>query len=218
MTNREQAIEQNLGLVRTCANRFRGKGIEYDDLYQAGCMGLVKAVDGFDESRGLRFSTYAVPVILGEIRRLFRDGGNIKVSRTIKEQFFKANRARDAFMKRHGREPTISELAVEMNITMEMAGEIVAAAQPVVSLTESGEEGGGQFDIPVPSVEEEMGDILSLKEVVNTLPEEEQKLITLRYFRGKTQTQTAQILGLTQVQVSRKEKKILLNMRAKLTG
>ena len=111
MDNREQAIESNMGLVHACAKRFRGRGIEYDDLVQAGCLGLVKAVDHFDEGRGLQFSTYAVPVILGEMRRLFRDGGAIKVGRALKELSLKAARACNEFSLREGRQPTISELA-----------------------------------------------------------------------------------------------------------
>lgn len=109
--DREQRICDNIGLVHSCARRFMSRGIEYDDLFQAGCMGLVKAADGFEEERGLKFSTYAVPVILGEIRRLFRDGGTVKVSRSLKELSMRASRERDAFTAREGREPTIGELA-----------------------------------------------------------------------------------------------------------
>ena len=108
---RSRMIEENIGLVHACAHRFKGKGLEYDDLFQAGCMGLVKATDAFDSERGVRFSTYAVPVILGEMRRLFRDGGTVKVSRSLKELSMKAARQRDQFAKEHGREPTVSELA-----------------------------------------------------------------------------------------------------------
>ena len=111
MFDRELAVRDNLGLVRSCASRFRGKGTDYDDLYQAGCMGLVKAAANYDESLGFRFSTYAVPVILGEIKRLFRDGGSFRVSRSLKELGLKARNARERFILEKGREPAVSELA-----------------------------------------------------------------------------------------------------------
>ena len=118
-TDRSKTIEANLGLVHACAHKFKGKGIEYDDLFQAGCMGLVKATDAFDTQRGVRFSTYAVPVILGEMRRLFRDGGTVKVSRSLKELSMKVTRQREQFAKRQGREPTVSELAELLEVTQE---------------------------------------------------------------------------------------------------
>ena len=116
---RQKTIEENIGLVHACAHRFQGKGIEYDDLFQAGCMGLVKATDAFDTGRGVRFSTYAVPVILGEMRRLFRDGGTVKVSRSLKELGMKLNRCREQFAREHGREATITELAQQLQVTQE---------------------------------------------------------------------------------------------------
>ena len=154
---RGEFIEKNLGLVHSCAGRFKGRGIEYDDLFSAGCMGLVKAYDGFDGSRGLCFSTYAVPVILGEIKKLFRDGGTVKVSRSLKEL------------------------------------------------------------IPEESCEETVSDLLSLKSVLGTLTKEERTLIYLRFFKNKTQSETARVLHTTQVQISRKERKILAAMREQLT-
>ena len=133
--NREQTIESNIGLVHACARRFKGKGIEYDDLFQAGCMGLVKATDAFDSQRGVRFSTYAVPVILGEIRRLFRDGGTVKVSRSLKELSLKAAREREHFTQKEGREPTISELSSLMEVPEETLVEALGASAPPLSLT-----------------------------------------------------------------------------------
>ena len=215
---REETIANNLGLVHSCAHRFTGRGIEYDDLFQAGCMGLVKAADAFDESRGVRFSTYAVPVILGEMRRLFRDGGSVKVSRSIKELSIRVMRQREQLSLRFGREPTMAELSNELGIPQEQVVEAVCAAAPPVSLTENEEEGGGQIDVPVDSPEDLLSDILSLRQVIGRLEERDQKLITLRYFSGMTQVQTAQRLGMTQVQVSRREKKILLSLRAELSG
>ena len=216
LLGREEMIEQNLGLVHLCAHRFKGRGIEYDDLFQAGCMGLIKATDAFDESRGVKFSTYAVPVILGEMRRLFRDGGSVKVGRTLKEQSLKATRIRENFLTKEGREPTVSEIAEALGTDEETAAMAVSASIPPMSLTENEEEGGGQFDIPVQSHEEGIADLLSLEEVMTTLEERDRKLIQLRYFKNQTQTQTAEVLGMTQVQVSRREKKILLMMRQKL--
>ena len=144
MNEREQTICGNMGLVHTCARRFIGRGIEYDDLVQAGSMGLVKAVDGFDVSRGLKFSTYAVPVILGEIRRLFRDGGTVKVSRSLKELSMRVSRERDAFCLREGREPTVCELAERLGIEREQAAQALGAALPALSLTRSDDESNGE--------------------------------------------------------------------------
>lgn len=215
---REEVIKNNMGLVHSCAHRFKGRGIEYDDLFQAGCMGLVKAADAFDPDRGFRFSTYAVPVILGEMRRLFRDGGTVKVSRTLKELSMKVTRERENYSQKHGREPTISELAEIMEIDPMDISEAVGASLPPISLTESDDMGGGQLDIAIESHEEELADIISLKDMISVLPAQERQLIILRYFGNKTQSETAKALGMTQVQVSRKEKKILGRLRNSLTG
>ncbi len=216
--DRDTLITENLGLVHTCAHRFSGKGIEYEDLFQAGCMGLVKAFDAFDTERGVRFSTYAVPVILGEIRRLFRDGGTVKVSRTLKELSMKTAREREAFALKEGREPTIKELAQRLCVTEEEVTEAVCAAAPVVSLTAGEDNGGGQEDIPVESPEEQISERLSVIQAVSTLDERDRALVRLRYYENKTQSQTAAVLGMTQVQVSRREKKILGILRAELNG
>lgn len=218
LQKRDEVVENNLGLVHSCAHRFKGRGIEYDDLYQAGCMGLIKAADAFDYSRGVRFSTYAVPVILGEMRRLFRDGGTVKVSRTLKELSLKVTRERERFAQQTGREPTVGELADQMGLDPAEVSEALGASLPPVSLTEADDDGGGQYDIPVVSHEEEISDILSLKSVVSSLQPNDRRLIVLRYFCNKTQTETAQTLGMTQVQVSRREKKILSALRKELTG
>ncbi len=206
-------IEENLGLVHLCANRFRGRGIEYDDLYGAGCIGLLKAAKGFDENRGVRFSTYAVPVILGEIKRLFRDGGAIKVSRSTKELSMKVTRIREQYLLKEGREPTISELA---RLTEKDESDIVEAlgvSLPLISLTETLDDSMGQTDIPVEAPDAEISDLLSLKQVMHELDAKDRKLIYLRYFSNKTQTETARELEMTQVQVSRREKKLLSQMR-----
>lgn len=216
-TRRESFIEHNLGLVHSCAGRFRGRGIEYDDLYSAGCIGLVKACDNFDEERGVRFSTYAVPVILGEIKKLFRDGGTVKVSRSLKELGLRVQAAREHHMKVCGVEPTLSQLAEELGEPTENITLAIQAAQPAMSLTpENAEDGEHQLDIPVESPEEMLSDRISLAEVIETLPEEDKKLIRLRFYGNKTQSETAKVLHTTQVQISRRERKILLLLRRRL--
>ena len=217
-TKREEIISGNLGLVHACAHRFKGRGIEYDDLFQAGCMGLCKAADAFDEGRGVRFSTYAVPVILGEMRRLFRDGGAVKVSRTLKELSIKINREREQLAGSLGRDPSVTEIAGAMGLEEEQVVEALCAASPPLSLTESQDDGGGQIDLPVESPEDLLSDVISLKQVVGSLEPNDRKLIVLRYFSGKTQVKTAQGDGMTQVQVTRRVKKILTALRRELTG
>lgn len=216
--NRDALISDNLGLVHACANRFRGKGIDYDDLFSAGCLGLVKAADGFRPELGFAFSTYAVPAVLGEIRRLFRDGGAIKISRSLKERARTASRIREELTNALDREPTLRELAEKMGVSEFEMAELVNLASPVVSLTELDEAGGGQTDIPVASGEEEIQNSLALGEVLRKLPATDRRLIELRYYKGFTQMKTAEALGLSQVQVSRRERSILLEMRKRLTG
>ena len=213
IADRDEMIQQNMGLVHACAHKFKGRGIEYEDLFQAGCMGLIKATDAFDESRGVRFSTYAVPVILGEMRRLFRDGGTVKVSRTLKELSLKAVRTKERLSIEMGREPTVSELASALDLEVSAVVEALSAATPALSLTGSDEEGAPQIDLPVQSPEEELSDRISLRQVLSLLEKKDQMLIRLRYFQGKTQVETARALDRTQVQVSRREKKILLRLR-----
>lgn len=209
--------EENLGLVHLCANRFRGRGIEYDDLYSAGCIGLLKAAEAFDSERGVKFSTYAVPVILGEIKRLFRDGGAVKVSRSLKELSLKTVRTREEMSKKLGREPTISELSRQLDTDECTIAEALAVSMPPVSLTDSTDENGSQIDIAVPSPDIEIGDTLALRQVLELMEPKDRELIFLRYYKGQTQSATAKKLGMTQVQVSRREKKLLSFMREQLT-
>lgn len=216
-TRRESFIEQNLGLVHSCAGRFRGRGLEYDDLYSAGCMGLIKAYDGFDETRGVCFSTYAVPVILGEIKKLFRDGGTVKVSRSLKELSLRINAAREHHRKLCGTEPTLSQLSEELGESVENITLAIQAAQPALSLTpENREDDDHQMDIPVESPEEELTDKIGLAEVLESLPEQDRLLIKLRFYANRTQSETAKLLHTTQVQISRRERKILKLMRIRL--
>ena len=216
---REEFIQRNLGLARTCAGRFTGRGIDYEDLYAAGCLGLVKACDGFDPARGVCFSTYAVPVILGEIKKLFRDGGAVKVSRSIKELGLKINAERERRLKQSGIEPSVNQLAQALGSTPEQVAMAIQAAMPVVSLTPAEtEDGNREWDVPVESPEEKLSERISLREVIDRLPPQDRLLIRLRFFGGKTQSETARVLHTTQVQISRRERKILQWMRRELTG
>ena len=215
---RDELISNNLGLVHSCANKFRNRGIEYDDLYSAGCLGLVKAADGFDETLGYRFSTYAVPAILGEIKRLFRDGGAVKVSRSLKEKSREAVRLRDELSVSLGREPTVSELSERLGINEFETVELLNITVPPVSLTATDEEGERQIDIPVDFGEEQIHNSIALREIIGKMPESDRRLIELRYYKGLTQTVTAEKLGLSQVQVSRRERLLLQEMRRKMTG
>ena len=213
---REKIITENMGLVHSCAGKFKGKGIEYDDLFQAGCVGLVKAADGFEPERGFAFSTYAVPVILGEIRRIFRDGGTVKVGRMLKEKSRLAMLERERLTRINDREPTMSELAESLGLDLQETAHILNAAMPAFSLTPEDESRTSQFDIPVESQDAEISDSIALQQVMVTLPERDRRIIELRYFKGLTQSKTAEQLGMSQVQVSRREKAILLDLRQKL--
>jgi RNA polymerase sporulation-specific sigma factor len=209
--------QENLGLVHLCANRFKNRGIEYEELFSAGCVGLLKAVRAFDADRGVLFSTYAVPVILGEIKRLFRDGGAIKVSRGTKELSLRLARLREKYMMQNGSEPTVSQLAALAQASEESVIEALNVSAAPLSLTEENEDGTRQIDIPTEPPDEEIAERLSLRKVLSELEERDRKLIYLRYFKNLTQTQTAKVLGMTQVQVSRREKKILSGMKEKLS-
>ncbi|MDD7184253.1 MAG: sigma-70 family RNA polymerase sigma factor [Ruminococcus sp.] len=207
--------EENLGLVHLCANKFRGRGIEYEELYSAGCIGLLKAVKSFDTERGVKFSTYAVPVIIGEIKRLFRDGGMIKVSRSLKELSFQIQKIRENFLKLNGREPLLSELSELSGADVSEVSEALCVSQPVMSLT-AGNDDENQIDIPSESPDTEIVDILALRQIMAEMEKPDRFLLELRYFKGFTQSKTAEILGMTQVQVSRRERKLLLYIREKL--
>ena len=192
--DRDKKITENIGLVHSIANRFRNRGADYDDLFQAGCVGLIKAVDNFDESKGFAFSTYAVPVIMGEIKRIFRDGGAIKISRSLKEKSIKVQAIRDKFLSKNLREPTVSELASLSGYDVEELSEILNIINPVVSINMLTEEGSEEIDIPVDD-SDKMFDRLSLEQVMTTLTETERLLIEYRFYQGKTQCETAKILN-----------------------
>lgn len=218
MTQREKRINDNLGLVHSCAQRFKNRGVEYEDLFQAGCIGLIKAVDGFDESLGYVFSTYAVPAILGEMKRIFRDGGAVKVSRSIKERSREIWAEKEKLENEKGYEPTLTEIAERVGLSVYETSELLLASQPVISLTSGdAETDEKQFDIPIDSEEEKINEKLTLDKCINELSEKDRALIELRYFMSKTQTEVAGKLGMSQVQVSRREKKILKEIREKMT-
>ena len=214
----ERLAESNLGLVHACARRFAGRGAEYDDLFQAGCVGLVKAAAAFDPSRGYAFSTYAVPVILGEIRRLFRDGGSVKVSRSLKERARALQQSAEEFARREGHEPTVGELADVAGLTTAETAELLLALRPTVSLSAEGEEGERVLDVPDGTEgEAHLTERLALHEELDALEETERRLIALRYYHGLTQSRTGALLGMTQVQVSRREKAVLAKLRERMT-
>ncbi|MBQ3816871.1 MAG: sigma-70 family RNA polymerase sigma factor [Clostridia bacterium] len=216
--SREEFIENNLPLVHSLCKRFIGRGVEYDDLFQAGSMGLVKAVNAFDSEKGFCFSTYAVPVILGEIRRLFRDGGAVKVSRTLKELSLKVTKTKSILEQKLCREPALSEIAAEIGVSAEEVSEAICASQPVMSLTYEDDDGVGECDVPTVSTEDEISDRLVIDAAMEKLDETERKIIRCRYFNALTQSKTAEILGMSQVQISRSEKRILKKLRGVISA
>lgn len=215
---RNALIENNLGLVHSCAKRFKGKGVEYDDLFQAGCVGLVKAAGSFDKSKGFAFSTYAVPAILGEIKRIFRDGGSVKIGRAQKEKALMLLRLKDEFTKTKGEEPSLYELSEQAGLPPFETAQLLNAIISPMSLTVYDDEGENERQMEILGFDprEEITDKLSLYACIERLPLDEAKIIQLRYFNGLTQTQVAKLLSISQVQVSRKEKAILKKLRGVL--
>ncbi|MDR0920716.1 MAG: sigma-70 family RNA polymerase sigma factor [Oscillospiraceae bacterium] len=209
-------VEEHLGLVRLCANRFKNRGIEYEELYSTGSLGLLKAAKSFDTTRGLKFSTYAVPVILGEIKRLFRDGGSLKVSRSVRELSLKVTRERESFVKEKGREATISELATILGVSAEDIAEALNVALPTISLTVDDDGEDEQLDIRVEAPDLKINNLLSLRQVLHLLEEKDKELIYLRYFKNLTQSAVGEKMGMSQVQVSRRETKILTFLKQQL--
>lgn len=218
MNLRDKTVENNLGLVHACCKRFKNHGIEYDDLFSAGCLGLVKAVDRFNPDLGLQLSTYAVPVILGEIKGLFRESGTVKVSRSLKELSLKITRASSEFENENQRCPTVSELAKILDTTVEKINDALNSAKIPLSLTaENDDDENRQIDLPQEDTIDKLTEKLAVKQVIKELDNMDRKIIELRYYMHKTQTETAKELNMTQVQISRREKKILTFMRQKLS-
>ncbi|HBS58298.1 MAG TPA: RNA polymerase sporulation sigma factor SigF [Firmicutes bacterium] len=216
---REQLVANNLNLVRSILQRFTNRGYEWDDLFQIGCIGLVKAIDRFDLNIPVKFSTYAVPMIIGEIKRFFRDDNPVKVSRPLKELAYKVHKMQSALQAEWGRDPTVQELSQKLKVPV---GEIISAleaAQTPTSLYELAYHDGGdpiflmdQIKLENPE-EENFFEKFAIKEVLEKLSDKERKVIRLRFFMDKTQAEVAGIIGLSQVQVSRIEKQALLTMR-----
>ena len=218
-------IDKNTGLVWSVVRRFRNRNVEIEDLFQIGCIGLIKAVDKFDPSFNVRFSTYAVPMILGEIRRYFRDDGTIKVSRSLKELSLKARETSEKLEQRHGRPPTINELAEALNEEPENVVHALEASRAPESLFKEYEDDDGSENRLIDRIisnenddEDYTVEKLSLYSALNQLSPREKKLIWMRYYSGQTQQKVAQKLGISQVQVSRLEKKILDMLKNKLQG
>ena len=211
----EQMVIENAGLIWSIARRYFGRGVDNDDLYQIGCVGFLKAMQGFDLNYGTQFSTYAVPKISGEIRRFLRDDGTIKVSRSIKENAVNIRSAKHALEQRLGRDPSLSELSAETGLSVEDIATAETATGTAESLQrETGEDGFTLEQILSDSTQEEkLVEYLALKEALEKLPEKEKKVLALRYWRGMTQDKAAKVLNVSQVQVSRLERRAVEQLR-----
>lgn len=219
---REQLVLENMGLIRSCIKRFANRGFETEDLFQIGCIGLIKAIDNFNMDYEVKFSTYAVPMIVGEIKRFLRDDGMIKVSRSIKENASKCAKASEEFKGLYFREPTIEEIAVRTGLAREDIVLSYFASQEVESIYKTVYQSDGS-EVCLADKLEENKDIgeevtrkLTVEQLIGGLKENEKRIIFLRYYDDKTQMEVARELGISQVQVSRIEKKILSDMRIKL--
>ncbi len=214
---KERLIEENSGLIWSVVRKFRGRGCETDDLFQIGAIGLIKCIDKFDPSFDVKFSTYAVPMIMGEIRRFLRDDGMIKVSRPLKETAVKAKFLREQLISKTGEEPTVSELAQRMGIDTETLVEALDSSREVESIFKTVYRSDGSpvylIDRLCEGSTDDIADTITLKQILVELEPKERQLIFLRYFKDKTQSETAKEIGISQVQVSRMEKKIINRLR-----
>lgn len=218
---RDIMVEENMGLVYSIAKRFIGRGCEREDLIQIGAIGLIKAINNFDVSLGVKFSTYAVPMIMGEIRRFLRDDGMLKVSRSLKEAAVRGGRARELLQKRLDREPTIKEISLECGIDADELTEAFDASAPPESIYESiYSNGDGEIKLmdtlSVPGCEEEIINRVMISELLKDLDSREKNIVILRYFKDKTQSEISEIIGVSQVQISRLEKKIIEKLKRKM--
>ena len=202
-------VEENAGLIWSIARRYFGRGVDPEDLYQLGCVGFLKAIEGYDESFGTRFSTYAVPKISGEIRRFLRDDGTVKVSRGIKEQAAQLRQARTELEQRIGREPTVSELARETGMSVEDIAFVETATGPAESLQRETGEDGFSLELVLGDygAEEKMVEHVALRAAIEKLPERERQVVALRFYHGMTQQSCARVLHVSQVQISRLERR-----------
>lgn len=208
-------VEENAGLIWAVARRYFGRGCEPEDLYQLGCVGFLKAIDGFDEAYGTRFSTYAVPKISGEIRRFLRDDGAVKVSRTLKEQYAALRSAKAALEQARGHAPTVSELAEYTGLSVEDIALAEGAAEPTASLQQELSADGFSLEQTLfdPQGEERLLERVALSQAMDTLPENERMTLYLRFWHGMTQSDASRVLGVSQVQVSRLEKRAVGHLR-----
>ena len=212
---KELLVTENAGLIWSVTRRFIGRGVESDDLFQLGCLGFIKAIDGFDLQYGTQFSTYAVPKIAGEIRRFLRDDGAVKVSRSIKEQSAQINQKREQLRNLLGRDPTIYEISCQLGITIEEIAMVENATSAVESINQASGEDGFTLEniLSDTESEEKLIEKMSLRQAIAKLPDREKQVILLRYFHGLTQERTAKIMTVSQVQVSRIEKKAINRLR-----
>ena len=216
---RDRIVSENAGLIWSIVRRFKGRGCELEDLFQIGCIGLMKAIDNFDTTLMVKFSTYAVPMIIGEIRRYLRDNSSIRVSRSLRDIAYKAIYAKESYMKKNLREPTIAEIAEEIGIEKEMIVYALDAIQNPVSLFEPVYSEGGDTLYVMDQISDKKNkedhwlENLSLREAMNRLGERERHIIDMRFYEGKTQMEVAEEIGISQAQVSRLEKTALRNMR-----
>ena len=220
---KESLILENTNLIKSIIRRYLNKGVEYDDLYQLASMGLLKAINGFDESFGVRFSTYAVPMIAGEIKRFMRDDGSIKVSRALKSTAKKINLFVEKYSAEHGAQPTIKDISQQFDIPESEVVFTMGSTRMPLSIYERGDykdEQGQELleKLPVEDNQEELIDSLQLRTAISNLCERDRKVIILRYFRDMTQSEVAGMLGVSQVQVSRIENRIMQTFRKDLTG
>lgn len=208
-------IKENSGLIWSVVRRFQGRGVETDDLYQLGCLGFLKAVEGFDVSYGTQFSTYAVPKIAGEIRRYIRDDGAVKVSRGIKERAYAIKQMRNHLLQALGREPTIQEISHQTGYTLEEIATAESATAAIESIQQDSGESGFSLEDMLSNTESEerMVERISLYQAIEMLPKKDSLVIHLRYFHGLTQDRVSKILGVSQVQVSRIEKRAIIRLR-----
>ncbi|MBQ8896039.1 MAG: sigma-70 family RNA polymerase sigma factor [Clostridia bacterium] len=202
-------VAENTGLVRSVALRFTGRGVDYEDLCQIGHIGMIKAIRNFDVARGNAFSTYAVPLIIGEIKRFLRDDGEIKISREIKRKAAIIMAAREKYIAANSAEPTVSELAALCSFSEEETVECIAACSPTVSLYAQDDEELSIEDRLGDDLTPDINEKIALKQAIERLPKEEREIIVLRYFKSLTQTEVGRVLGMTQVTVSRREQKAL---------
>lgn len=220
---KQALIDGNVSLIKCIVKRYLGKGVEYDDLFQLACMGFLKAITGFDESFGVRFSTYAVPMIAGEIKRFMRDDGSVKVSRAMKQTAKEMNAFVAEYVAEHGVQPKLKDIAEKFGLDESETVFVMGSSKMPVSIYSGSEyKDGGERELietlPAEDTQEELIDKLLLRSAIESLSERDRKIIVLRYFRDMTQSEVAEKIGVSQVQVSRIESRIIKEFREKLTG